>query len=34
VACWPKEREFVRRGTSSTTLGYPEPRHDLLTTAI
>jgi hypothetical protein len=34
VACWPKEREFVRRGTSATTLGYPEPRHDLLTTAI
>jgi hypothetical protein len=25
VACWPKEREFVRRGTSATTLGYPEP---------
>jgi len=34
VACWPKEREFVRRGTSATTLGCPEPRHDLLTTAI
>ena len=31
VACWPKEREFVRRGTSATTLGHPEPHHDLLT---
>ena len=32
VTRWPGEREFVRRGTSATSLGDPEPYHDLLTT--
>jgi hypothetical protein len=32
VTRWPGEREFVRRGTSATTLGDPEPYRDLLTT--
>ena len=30
VTRWPPGAEFVRRGTSATTLGPPEPRHDLL----
>jgi hypothetical protein len=30
VALWPPRREFVRRGTSATTLGPPEPRQFLL----
>lgn len=31
VARWPSRREFVRRGTSATTVGEPEPWHELLT---
>jgi hypothetical protein len=31
VTRWPHGREFVRRGTSATSLGEPEPYHDLLT---
>jgi hypothetical protein len=27
---WPRKREFVRRGTSPTSLGDPEPYRDLL----
>lgn len=27
---WPRGGEFVRRGTSTTTLGAPEPHHELL----
>lgn len=30
VARWPEGGEFVRRGTSATTLGPPAPAHDLL----
>jgi hypothetical protein len=30
VARWPRGREFVRRGTSATSLGPPEELHDLL----
>jgi hypothetical protein len=30
VTRWPSGGEFVRRGTSATTLGRPEPRTDLL----
>jgi hypothetical protein len=30
VTRWPEGGEFVRRGTSDTTLGSPEPHHDLL----
>jgi hypothetical protein len=30
VACWPPPREFVRRGTSATTVGEPKPLADLL----
>jgi len=30
VTRWPDGGEYVRRGTSATTLGPPEPRHDLL----
>jgi Pyridoxamine 5'-phosphate oxidase len=30
VTRWPSGGEFVRRGTSATTLGPPEPAHDLL----
>jgi hypothetical protein len=30
VASWPPAREFVRRGTSATSLGDPEPVRDLL----
>ncbi|MDX6358440.1 MAG: hypothetical protein QOH37_1494 [Nocardioidaceae bacterium] len=30
VATWPPAREFVRRGTSATSVGKPEPVHDLL----
>jgi hypothetical protein len=30
VATWPPAREFVRRGTSATSVGEPEPVHDLL----
>lgn len=30
VTRWPEGGEYVRRGTSATTLGPPEPRHDLL----
>jgi hypothetical protein len=27
---WPAGEEFVRRGTTATSVGDPEPRHDLL----
>jgi Pyridoxamine 5'-phosphate oxidase len=30
VALWPPAREFVRRGTSATTVGPPEPEFGLL----
>jgi len=30
VTRWPSRREFVRRGTSATSLGDPEPYRDLL----
>ena len=30
VVDWPPGREFVRRGTSATSVGEPEPVHDLL----
>lgn len=30
VTRWPSKREFVRRGTSATSLGEPEPYRDLL----
>lgn len=30
VTRWPNRREFVRRGTSATSLGEPEPYRDLL----
>lgn len=33
VTRWPGKREFVRRGTSPTSLGEPEPYADLLTGA-
>lgn len=33
VTRWPSKHEFVRRGTSPTTLDEPEPYHDLLTDA-
>ena len=32
VTRWPDEAEFVRRGTSATTVGDPELCHDLLAT--
>ena len=32
VAMWPPPREFVRRGTSATSVGDPEPVTDLITT--
>ena len=31
VSRWPAGEEFVRRGTSATSVGAPQPRHDLLT---
>lgn len=30
VAVWPPAREFVRRGTTATSVGEPEARHDIL----
>ena len=30
VTRWPSGQEFVRRGTSATSVGEPEPRRDLL----
>jgi hypothetical protein len=30
VTRWPTGGEFLRRGTSATTLGPPQPHHDLL----
>lgn len=30
VAIWPPGKEFVRRGTSATSVGEPEPRQDYL----
>lgn len=32
VTRWPEGGEYVRRATSPTSLGAPEPRHDLLVT--
>jgi hypothetical protein len=31
VATWPPAREFVRRATSATSVGDPEPIHEVLT---
>lgn len=31
VALWPSGREYVRRGDSATSVGDPEPLHDILT---
>ena len=31
VAMWPAGREFIRRGDSATSVGDPEPVHDILT---
>ena len=30
VAIWPPGREFVRRGTSATSVGAPEPVSDII----
>lgn len=30
VVQWPQAREFIRRGTTATSLGEPEPVHDIL----
>jgi hypothetical protein len=30
VARWPPPREFIRRGTSATSLGNPEPVRNIL----
>jgi hypothetical protein len=30
VAMWPPGREFIRRGDSGTSLGDPEPVHDII----
>ena len=30
VTRWPSGEEFVRRGTSATSVGEPQPRHELL----
>lgn len=30
VAMWPPAREFVRRGTSATSVGEPEPMNEIL----
>jgi hypothetical protein len=30
VAQWPPPREFIRRGTTATSLGAPEPAHHIL----
>jgi hypothetical protein len=30
VTTWPPGKEFVRRGTTATSVGEPEPRQDLL----
>ena len=30
VARWPPPREFIRRGTSATSLGDPEPARDII----
>jgi hypothetical protein len=32
VVRWPPPREFIRRGTTATSLGEPEPWHDNLVT--
>ncbi|MFL6075039.1 MAG: pyridoxamine 5'-phosphate oxidase family protein [Mycobacteriales bacterium] len=32
VACWPPGREYVRRATSATSVGDPEPRRELIVT--
>jgi hypothetical protein len=31
VVRWPPAHEFIRRGTTATSLGEPEPVHDVLT---
>ena len=33
VVMWPSAREFVRRGTSATSVGDPEPRTEILSTS-
>jgi hypothetical protein len=30
VARWPPPREYIRRGTSATSLGTPEPASDII----
>jgi hypothetical protein len=30
VVQWPPANEFIRRGTTATSLGEPEPVHDIL----
>ena len=30
VARWPPPREFIRRGTSATSLGEPEPAREII----
>jgi hypothetical protein len=30
VAQWPPPREYIRRSTSATSLGEPDPVHDIL----
>jgi hypothetical protein len=30
VAMWPPVREFVRRGTSATSVGEPQPVSDII----
>jgi hypothetical protein len=30
VARWPPPREFIRRGTSATSLGDPEPASEII----
>lgn len=30
VAMWPPAREYIRRGTSATSVGGPEPVNDII----
>ncbi len=34
VAMWPPPREFIRRGTSATSLGDREPAADILVEGV
>jgi hypothetical protein len=34
VTTWPPGEEYVRRGTTATSVGEPEPHHDLLSQGI